>query len=134
MEYDVVLANEVNQTGFRILPPCFPTIGKQFFRIGNVSDRRVKPYVQNFSFCSFYGNGDSPIEVAAYGTWLLAHVEPAFALTVYVGTPFFMIFQNPFAQPCLMFVEGKIPMLGFFHYRLAPANGAFRINKICRRE
>ena len=45
--------------------------------------------------------------VTAHGTWLQSHVEPAFALAVYVGTPFFMIFQNPFAQPSFVLVERK---------------------------
>ena len=132
MEYDIIFSDEVNQTRFRVFPPCFPAVGKKFFGVGDVSDRSVKPYIEHFSFCSFYGNRDTPIKVTAYGTWLQTHVEPAFALTVYVRTPFFVIFQNPFAQPCFVFVERKIPVFGFFHYRFATADGAFRVDKICR--
>ena len=83
---------------------------------------------------SFHRNGNTPIQVAAYGTRLQAHVEPAFTLAVHVGTPFFMVFQYPLAQPCFMFVEGQIPVFGFAHYGLAAADGAFRINQVGRAE
>ena len=33
---------------------------------------------------------------------------------------------------CFVFVERKIPVFGFFHYRFATADGAFRVDKICR--
>ena len=33
-----------------------------------------------------------------------------------------------------MFVEGQIPVLGFAHYGLAAADGAFRINQVGRAE
>ncbi len=45
-----------------------------------------------------------------------------------------MVFQNPLAKPFLVFVEGQIPVLGFAHYGLAAADGAFRINQVGRAE
>ena len=95
---------------------------------------KLKALLEHFEVTDLYWHRDSPVEVTAHGTWLQPHVEPAFALAVYIGTPFFVVFQNPFAQPCFVFVERKIPVLGFFHHRFAAADGAFRVDKICRRK
>ena len=132
VEHDIVFSDKMDQTGFGIFPPCLPAVRKKFFRVGDVADRRVEPNVEHFSFCAFHGNRDTPVEVTAYGAWLQPHVEPAFALSVHVRAPFFMVFQNPFAQPAFVLVEGEIPVFGFFHHRFAAANGAFRVDKVCR--
>ena len=134
MEHDIVFSDKVYQAGFGIFPPCFPTIGKKFFGVGDVSDGGVEPYVKHLSFRSFYGNGDTPVEVTAYGTRLQSHVEPALTLAVHVRAPFLVVFENPFAQPAFVFVEREIPVFGFFHHRFAAADSAFRVDKVCRRE
>ena len=134
VEHDVVFSDEMEQAGFGIFPPCFPTVGKQFLCIGDISDRSIEPYIQHLSFSAFNGHRNTPVEVAAYGTWLQSHIEPAFALSVYVGTPFFVIFQNPLAQPAFVFVERKIPVLGLLHDRLAAADGAFGVDQVGGRQ
>ena len=134
MEYDIVFTDKVNQAGFGIFPPGFPSVRQQLFCVADVADRGIKPYIQHLSFCSFYGYRNTPIKVTAYCTGLQTHVKPAFTLTVYIGTPFFMIFQNPLAQPAFMLVKRQIPMLRFAHYGLTSADGAFRINQVCGAE
>ena len=134
VEYDIVLSDEVEQACFGVFPPCLPTVGKQFLGIGNVSDRSIEPHVQYLSFRTFYGHRDTPVEVTADGTRLQSHVEPALALSVYVGAPFLVVFQNPLAQPSFVFVEGKIPVLGLLHHRFAAADGALRVDQIGGRQ
>lgn len=113
MEDDVVFTNEVYQARVGVFPPHFPRIGVQFNGIGYVSDGRIKPYVQYLSFGSFHGYGDTPIQVAAYGTRLQTVVQPGFALSVYIGLPFFVRFQNPLFQPRLVLIQRQVPMGGF---------------------
>ena len=115
MEYDVVFSDEVDQTCFGIFPPFFPRIGKKLLGVADIADRCIEPDIEHFALSTFNGYRNTPVEVTAYGTWLKSHVEPALALSVYVVTPFLVIFENPFAQPGLMLVEGQIPMLGFAH-------------------
>ena len=45
VEHDVVLANEVNQAGRLVLPPCFPCVGQQFLGVADVADRCIKPHI-----------------------------------------------------------------------------------------
>ena len=45
-----------------------------------------------------------------------------------------MVFQNPLAQPLLVLVQRQIPVLRLAHHGLAAADGAFRINQVCRAE
>ena len=134
MEYDIIFSDKVNQTGFGIFPPGFPWIGKQFFCIGYVTDWCIEPYVENFTFGTLYRNRNPPVEVTADCTRLQTHIEPAFALSVHVRTPFFVFFQYPLAQPCFMFVKWQIPVFGFFHDRFAAADGTFRINQVSGRQ
>ena len=109
VEYDVVLTDEVYEASLWILPPflpCAPFLGMcitKFLGVGDISDRCVEPYVEHLAFSSLYRNRNTPVEVACHRTWLKVHVEPAFALTVNIGAPFCVSFQNPFLQPVLIF-------------------------------
>ena len=116
MEHNVVLADEVYQSGFGVFPPCFPTAQfgtgvTQFLGVTDVADGRVEPYVQHLSLSAFHRHGDTPVQVACYGTGAQSAVQPALALAVHVGTPFLVLFQNPLLQPFLVFVQGQIPVL-----------------------
>ena len=134
MEHDVVLSDKVYEACFGVFPPFLPRVGQQFLGVRDVADRCVKPYVEHLAFGSLYRNGDTPVEVTAYGTRLKSHVEPRLALAVHVGAPFLVVFQNPLAQPCLVLVERQVPVLGFLHHRLASADGTLRVDKFGRRE
>ena len=118
--------------GFRIFPPGFPTFGEQFFRIGDISDRRIEPDIQHLPFRTFHRHGNPPIKVAAYGTRLQPHIQPTLALSVYVRFPFLMPFQYPLAQERFPFIQRKIPMFGFLHHRLATTDSGFRVDQVRR--
>ena len=130
MEYDVVFSDEVNQTCFRVFPPFLPRVGQQFFGIADITDGSIEPYIKHLTFGAFYRNGNAPVQVAAHGTRLQAHVEPALALAINIGTPLLMVFQNPLAKPFLVFVQRQIPVLRLTHHGLAAADGTLRINQV----
>ena len=134
MENDIVFSDKMNQTGFGIFPPFFPRIGQQFLGVGNITDGRIEPNIEHFTFGTFHGNGNTPIQVAAHGTRLQAYIQPTFTLTIHIGTPFLMIFQNPLTQPAFVLIQRQIPVLGFLHHRLAAADGTFRIDQIGGRQ
>ena len=130
MEHDIVFSDEVYQTRFGVFPPFLPCVGQQLFGVADVSDRGVEPYIEHFALGTLYGNGNTPIQVAAHGTRLQAHVEPALALAINIGTPLLMVFQNPLAKPFLVFVQRQIPVLRLTHHGLAAADGTLRINQV----
>ena len=105
VEYDVVFSYEMYEFGFRVFPVTLPRVGEKLFGIGNIADRGIEPYIQHFAFGSFYGYGYTPIEIAAHGTGLQAHIEPRFALSVHVRFPFGMSFENPLSQEPFVTVE-----------------------------
>ena len=72
VENNIVLAYEVHKLGVGTLPPFLPTVRQEFLGVGDVSDRRVEPYVQNLAFRALYRNGNAPVKVARHGTWLQA--------------------------------------------------------------
>ena len=126
VEHDIVLADEVNETGFLVLPPFLPTapfLGffvAEFLCVGDVADGCVKPYVEHLSLGSFHGYGYTPFQVAGHGAGLEVHVEPALALAVYIGTPFLVSFENPLLQPLLVFAQWQVPVLGGFLHESMP--------------
>ena len=130
MEHDIVFSDEVYQTRFGVFPPFLPCVGQQLFGVADVADRGVEPYIEHFALGTLYGNGNTPIQVAAHGTRLQAHVEPALALAINIGTPLLMVFQNPLAKPFLVFVQRQIPVLRLTHHGLAAADGTLRINQV----
>ena len=129
MEDDVVLADEVDEARLRVFPPLFPIIGQQFLGVADVADGRVEPYIQHLALGSFHRHGDAPVEVAAHGAGLQAHVQPALALAIDVGAPLLVVFQNPLAQPGFVLVQGEVPVRRLLHHRLAAADGTLGINQ-----
>ena len=91
VEHDIVFSDEVYQTRFGVFPPFLPCVGQQLFGVADVADRGVEPYIEHFALGALYGNGNTPIQVAAHGTRLQAHVEPALALAINIGTPLLMV-------------------------------------------
>ena len=130
MEHDVVLADEVDEACFGVFPPLLPRVGQQFLGVADVADGSVEPYVEHFALGPFYGYGDTPVEVAAHGTRLQSHVEPRLALTVDVGTPFLVVFENPLAQPAFMLVQREVPVFGFLHDRRAAADSTLGVDEL----
>ena len=76
MEYDIVLADEVDDACLGIFPPSFPAVGIKLLGVGYIADRSIEPHVEDLAFGAFDGNGYTPRQVAAHGTWLQTHVEP----------------------------------------------------------
>ena len=76
VEHDVVLADEMDHACFGILPPFGIVVADEVDGVGDITDGGVKPYVEHLSLGAFYGHGDTPVEVAAHGAGLQAHVEP----------------------------------------------------------
>ena len=130
MEDDVVLADEVDHAGVGGLPPGFPVVGADVDGVGNVPDGCVEPDVEDLAVGSFYGDGDSPVEVARDGAGLEAHVEPGLALAVYVGAPLFVAFEDPPAQAWLPLVQGEVPVGGLLHDGGGAAQGRLRIYEV----
>ena len=137
VEHDVVLADEVQQACVLILPPLLPRapllrlVVAQLLGVADVADGRIEPYVEHLAVGSLYGHGDTPVEVARHGTGLQVHVEPALALAIHVGTPLLVTLQYPLLQPLLVFVERKVPVLGFLEHRsLARLLGA-GVDELC---
>ena len=118
VEHDVVFSNEVYKACFLILPPFLPAaptlrfLFTKFLGVGDIAYRCVKPYVEHLAFCPFHRNRNTPVKVAGHGTRLQIHVEPALALSIYIGAPFFVPLQNPLFQPILVFPQRQIPVLG----------------------
>ena len=120
----------MHHLGFRIFPPGFPTFGEQFFCIGDISDRRIEPNIQNLPFRTVHRHRNPPVEIATYCTRLQSHIQPALALPVYVRFPFFMSFQYPLAQEWFPFVQRQIPVFGLFHHRLAATDSGFWVDQV----
>ena len=140
VEHDIVFSYEVYESGVLVLPPllpCAPALGialAQFFGVRDIADGRIEPYVQHLSVGTFHRNGDAPVEVACHGAWLQVHVEPRLALSINIGAPLFMTFENPFLQPVLPLVQRQIPVLCLLQHWLRAADGALRVDEFGRRE
>ena len=128
MEHNIVLADEVNEARIGALPPRFPTVGKQFLRVGDIADRGVKPHIEHFAFGAFHRHRNTPIQIATHGAGFESHVEPTLALSAHVGAPL-RVALNPRLEPLLMFVEWQIPVRGFAQHRLGSRNGTARIDQ-----
>lgn len=63
-----------------------------------------------------------------------SHIEPTFALSVDIGTPLLVPFEDPLPKPRLVLVEGKIPVLGGFHHGLGAGDGGVWVDEFCGRE
>ena len=102
----------------------------QLLGVADVADGRIKPYIQHLALGTLHRHGDTPIQVAAHGTGLQAHVQPTLALAVDVGTPLLVVLQYPLAQPRLVLVQGQIPVRGLLHHGLTAADGALGVNQL----
>ena len=111
VEDDVVLTDEVYHLSLLVLPILLP-IGRKVLSSRDIADRCVKPYVQHLTLFALDRNGDSPIQIAAYGTRLQARIEPRLTLAIDVGFPLLVALQNPLAQERIVLIQRKIPMLG----------------------
>ena len=116
MENDVVLSDEMDK--FHIVaafPPFFPlvfvetSLCEEFFRESDVSDRRVKPDVENLSFSSFDRNGNAPRNIAGDASRFKTSFKPLFAESLDVAFPVFFSFK-PRIEPFFEFVEVKEPV------------------------
>ena len=67
--------------------------------------------IEHFPSAPSTGTGIPQSRFAAHGTRLQTHVEPTFALSAHVGTPF-GVTSNPRSEPLLVLVEREIPVLG----------------------
>ena len=120
VEHDVVLTDEVNETCLWILPPLLPCTPflwlciAKLLGVGDVADWSIKPNIENLAFCSLYRNRNTPIQVAGHRTRLQIHIQPALALSVNIGTPLLVTFQDPLLQPVLILAQWEIPVLGRF--------------------
>ena len=118
VEHDVVLTDEVNETCLWILPPLLPCTPflwlciAKLLGVGDVADRSIKPNIEHLAFCSLYRNRNTPIQVAGHRTRLQVHIQPALALSVNIGTPLLVTFQDPLLQPVLILAQWEIPVLG----------------------
>ena len=61
MKHNVVLANEVNQSGVICLPPLFPILAKQLLGGGDVTQGRVKPDIQHLALSTFNRHRHAPV-------------------------------------------------------------------------
>ena len=141
MEHYVVLAYEVHQPCVLVLPPLLPRaplLGlavAELLGVGYIADRRVKPYVEHLALCTLHWHRYAPVEVASHGARLQVHVEPALALTIYVGAPLLVVLQYPFLQPVLILAQRQIPVLrGALHQSVSGIVLVCRVDELVRRE
>ena len=76
VEHDVVLADEVYQTGVLILPPLLPFapfLGlavAQFLRVADVADGGIEPYIQHLAVSALNRYGNTPVQVTSHSAGL----------------------------------------------------------------
>ncbi len=134
VEHNVVLADEMHQPRFGVLPPFLPALGQQFLRIGNVADGRVEPDVKYLALGAFHGDGHAPVQVPAHRTGQQAAVQPALALAVHIGLPFLVLLQDPFAEPGLVAVQRQVPVLGLHLGGHGAGKRALGVDELFRRK
>ena len=123
MKDNVVFSYEMNQACLRILPPSLPTTilfripVTKFFSIADISDRSIEPDVKDLSLCAFYRNWYTPIQIPGDSTRTQSSIQPTLTLTVDIGAPFLVLFQDPLLKPGLVLVKWEIPMLGGAPYQ-----------------
>ena len=134
MEHDVVLADEMHQFRVLGLPPFLPGLRKQFLGVGDVTDRRVEPYIEHLALGAFDRYRDAPVQVTADGPRLQAAVQPALALAIDIGFPLLVLIQDPVAEPWLVPVQRQIPVLGLALLDHAAAQAGMRVDQFGRTE
>ena len=117
MKNDVVFTDKMNEFGviaFPVIFPVFIVFFRPSFGRGDVTDRRVKPHVQHFSFRLGQRYFYAPVQIARNRArqQSLFGIEPRFALTDNVIFPssgvvvFFSVersFFNPLFQTAFVF-------------------------------
>src|SRR5574344_1005356 len=104
MENNIVFTNKMQHSGIRVFPPFLPIIWQKLFCVADISNRSIKPHIENLTFGTLNRHRNSPIEITAYSPWLQTHIEPTFTLTINIRFPLFMIFQYPLTKPCFVLV------------------------------
>ena len=133
VENDIVFANEVHQLGICLAPVIGPLVGK-FLGGRDITDRRIEPHIQYFSFRTGQGHVDAPVAVAGHGAGLQAAVEPALALPVNIVLPFFMPVDDPFLKPGFVVLQREIPVFCFPLHRYRVAQGAAWVDELLGRQ
>ena len=85
VKHDIVFANKVDELGVFIFPIRFPVyviFFSPFFGCGDISNWRVKPYIQDFVFTSWHRYRNPPIEISCHCSCLESIVEPRFDLAI----------------------------------------------------
>ncbi len=114
MKYNIVFPDKMNQLGIRPAPVIGP-LRNEFFSGADITDGRIKPHIQDFSFCVRERHLDNPITVAGHRSWLKAIVPPAFTLPINVILPFIMT-AYIIGVPCLCLVINHIDGPGMIFY------------------
>ena len=76
---DVVLADEVDEVGLRVLPPVPPILVVLFAPLHggrDVPNGGVKPNVQDLPVRAIHRHGDPPVEVPRHGPAFEAAIDP----------------------------------------------------------
>ena len=126
----VVLADKVNQFGVLVFPPFFPIAWNEFFGKGDISYGSIEPHIEDFSLCIGQRHFYSPIQVSCYRTRLQALVNPALALTINVGFPLFVSFQNPLSHKLFVLFQRQVPVFGFSKLGFCSRKCRFGIDKV----
>ena len=121
----------MNHPRFRVLPVFLP-LRCQNFRRRNITNRSIKPYIQNFPLSFLQRHGNPPIQVSGHCPGLQTIVQPRLTLPVYIRLPFLMLFQNPLFQPTFILIQRQIPVLCFLQLRLIARNSRNRVYQIRR--
>ena len=133
VEYDVILTDEVNELGILALPILLPVRCK-ILGSRDIADWSIEPNIENLALSSLNRHRDSPIQIAAYGTWQQTSVEPALALTINVRFPLLVALENPLAEHLLVLIERQVPVLCFALYRSCTRESRIWVDKLLRRE
>ena len=140
VEHDIVLTDEVHQSGVLILPPFLPAapfLGltvAQLLCVRHIADGRIEPHVEHLTVGTLHRNRNTPVKVACHGAGLQIHVEPTLTLSIHIRSPLLMLLENPLLQPLLILVQGQIPVLRLLQHGRRTRDGRFRIDELGRRE
>ncbi|EMR01121.1 hypothetical protein ADICEAN_03760 [Cesiribacter andamanensis AMV16] len=133
VKHNIVLANKVQQAGIGALPvglpiapfPLGPLLGS-----GDVANGSIKPHIEHLAAGFGQGYGHTPVQVPGYGAGLQALLNPAFALSVDVGLPLFMLFKDPLPQPGLILLQGQVPVGSGAQYGLGTAEHGAGVDEV----
>ena len=116
------------------LPPFLPRLRKKFLSVGYISYRSIEPDIEDLAISALDRHGNAPIKVTAHRPRLKPAVNPTLALSVDIGLPLLVSFQNPLREPFLILVQRQIPMFCRLLHKWRPAKGRFRVYEFVRAE